>query len=533
MKRRLPRASRTADALLLLGGAAAALLAAELGLRAAGALLRRDERAVPGARGSVRVLCVGESTTAASYPVDHSWPAQLQALLDAEPGGPRFTVINRGRVGTITPVIAERLPWLLDAERPALVITMMGANDRGGLAPSGLPPPENPLRLVRAWRWARRELKRRSWLAGLDALAREDDASAARRRASACAEAADARLGGVDLSVCAPLLADASQSDPFDARLRLIELHLMTGDWERSERLWREAWADAPEDDALLLQRFVWLVAQRRRAEALAWARRAVARHPQRGIGHYLLFKLAADEGRLDAAALASGETACRLAPGDAGWSADLANAYASLGRWSDADRLMEPLRRRPPERLARTPVRAFGLARVEAHLGRPEAAAAIYRRAAVEEAARRPAVEGVAELLLRAGRRDEAAALFELLEAAGAALFTRGGVPVPRERQTAASYERVGRLLRERGVAWIALQYPLRPLESLRALTAGFPEATLVELREPFLAAARREPAPRLFYDRFGGEFGHATPEGDRLIAEAAAEAVRAAVRR
>lgn len=103
----------------------------ELALQALSLLARgRAERepAAPAA-GALRILCLGESTTAAPPAgPDGSWPAQLQSLLDAGRPG-RYWVLNKGRAGTSSSLILARLPDYLGKYRPDLVIAMVGVND--------------------------------------------------------------------------------------------------------------------------------------------------------------------------------------------------------------------------------------------------------------------------------------------------------------------------------------------------------------------------------------------------------------------
>jgi acyl-CoA thioesterase-1 len=74
------------------------------------------------------ILAVGESTTAGyGVPRDKSWPAQLQALLDAE--GLHYRVVNRGRSGSTTTMALDTLSAGLALE-PRFVVIALGGNDR-------------------------------------------------------------------------------------------------------------------------------------------------------------------------------------------------------------------------------------------------------------------------------------------------------------------------------------------------------------------------------------------------------------------
>lgn len=79
------------------------------------------------ARGTYRILCLGESTTAMGG--DQSYPAQLEKILNARNVGIKFTVFNAGKIATTTSRILSELENNLDHFVPDMVITMMGIND--------------------------------------------------------------------------------------------------------------------------------------------------------------------------------------------------------------------------------------------------------------------------------------------------------------------------------------------------------------------------------------------------------------------
>ena len=76
-----------------------------------------------------RILCLGESTTAPTDRPDHSWPRQLEAILNERSGSRRFAVINAGRSSTNSALLLARLPGLLDVYTPQTVVVAMGIND--------------------------------------------------------------------------------------------------------------------------------------------------------------------------------------------------------------------------------------------------------------------------------------------------------------------------------------------------------------------------------------------------------------------
>lgn len=113
-------------ALAFLLGAAALLLAAELGLRAVGALVARGPLKPPGSAARYTVLCLGDSFTAGrEAPKGEDYPSQLARLLEARAPG-RFRVINGGVQGQNTHQLLLSLPGDLEAVAPDAVLLLSG-----------------------------------------------------------------------------------------------------------------------------------------------------------------------------------------------------------------------------------------------------------------------------------------------------------------------------------------------------------------------------------------------------------------------
>ena len=77
--------------------------------------------------GEYRILCLGESTTALGG--GNSYPGKLQKIFNNRPAEGRVVVINRGMPGVDTTTIVSELPHLLNKYSPDMVVTMMGIND--------------------------------------------------------------------------------------------------------------------------------------------------------------------------------------------------------------------------------------------------------------------------------------------------------------------------------------------------------------------------------------------------------------------
>lgn len=97
----------------------------EGGLTAAAWVLKPTTAPASGAQ--YVIVAEGDSFT---YGVGgRSFPAQLEALLNARAGAPLFQVVNRGEPGINTTQVAERVPEHLDEHQPDLVIVTIGENN--------------------------------------------------------------------------------------------------------------------------------------------------------------------------------------------------------------------------------------------------------------------------------------------------------------------------------------------------------------------------------------------------------------------
>lgn len=70
-------------------------------------------------------------------------------------------------------------------------------------------------------------------------------------------------------------------------------------------------------------------------------------------------------------------------------------------------------------------------------------------------------------------------------------------------------------------------MQYPLRSIEPLKRLFDSTDGIIFVENKNIFEDVLKKGKYDDYFEDNFGGEFGHATAAGNRLIAENAAKVI------
>jgi len=117
--------------LLIVLGLFLSLIILELGMRISARAVfwaqSRKNMIAAQKRGTCRILCLGESTTALGGA--DSYPAQLERILNQRSAGKKFAVLNAGIVAGRTQEIVSRLEKDIDKYRPDIVVAMMGIND--------------------------------------------------------------------------------------------------------------------------------------------------------------------------------------------------------------------------------------------------------------------------------------------------------------------------------------------------------------------------------------------------------------------
>lgn len=468
----MPRTSGLQKVALIVGAILFTLATIELGLRAAGwAYLRSQSRqndASLAKGGTVRILCLGESTTGLGG--GSSYPRQLDRILNRGGRDVTFTVVNEGLSGTTTEGILERLDGLLDRYDPQIVVTMMGINDTWWWALShdagiGLPSVLTPLRSLRLFK--------------LITLAAEHVRSA-RQPAEHCA----------DVDRPDYLLTD----EPLMHAFRLAG----SGEFDAAYAIIGSRLAERPADlRALALLRIVNFREARGQFE------------PAMSHAETLLI------ARL------------RAGPDDTATRRDLGWLYLLWDKLEDAAAVLPAIEdpgvdcirldvarslRATASRLVRTAKPAEAVAALE------RAIAALPTRAPDERAQ-------IAGQLARARRLAGDAAGADAAELASAELAWSAS-----SERTRENYHRLKASLDRRGIRLVAVQYPNRPVGPLRDMLDDAPDVVFVDNEQLFRLAQRNQSYDALFVDDFAGDFGHLTPAGNALLARNIAWTMQAA---
>ena len=92
----------------------------------------------------------------------------------------------------------------------------------------------------------------------------------------------------------------------------------------------------------------------------------------------------------------------------------------------------------------------------------------------------------------------------------------------------TINNYYRFKQIIDRRKIIWVCAQYPMRSIEPLKKMFRGDGKGVIfVDNERIFKDAVAAHGYQNYFKDMFGGEFGHCTTEGNRLLAENIADVI------
>jgi tetratricopeptide (TPR) repeat protein len=482
----------------------------------------------------VTVLSLGESSTALGG--ESSYPRQLERVLAELDPGPRFRVINGARPGIDSYTIVRLLPGLIEEHDPAVVTVMMGINDgekefielgpgpEGGDGPSWL----GRLRSYRLLRFAQRAWAHQRRMAEAEAGLRQHEQG----------------------------LIDAIAQQPTEMDIILLsQLYRRQARFDEALAVLERAAVQAPSAD--LICRLGRIHRDMGHADLEEdYFRRAVREYPDVHLGYRWLTRTLRDRGHLDEAmavhmaevehvpdalswinlanfywgsgqpsqALAAFDAANALLPSDYGLARQGA-LLSELGRSVEAE-----LSIRASIALHETGQAWVELARLQRGLGDGVEAEASYRRALAlgedgwdyDQYAEhtRPTQFSTVHLELSRSLREGG-------DEEGARGVMAG---LPRNEISAANYQALLDMTLPRGIQLVVVQYPMRPLRPLELLVGQREGVVFVDNQASFEAAVAREGYNALFVDSYGGDFGHCSARGNRVVAENIASAMVAA---
>lgn len=462
----------------------------------------RDQRNLVSARktGDYFILCLGESTTAGQY------PPVLEKILNQKNLGMEFSVIDQGVPATSSSFILKHLQENIDRYDPQMVVVMMGINDSGPHMPKETASRVafiNFLKSMKTYKLLRllslhlevkiREIRHKTAFPALPPASndRPNDAAVASMLPGQAKERAALYIKqglsyldeGSNLDGAEALFKQAQKADPHDENsyLALGRIAMNKFDFRGAEALFKKAIQLNPGNSSgYSWLGFLYLALNNDMANGEKLLKQALAINPDDtlaclNMGHLYYYRNDFKNSEYYF------KRAISLEPQDQHMVMTLVTLYVKEGRLSDAARLLR-------ERLEQNPQNDVF------------SAALIF----ISEIPQRNNDSCKDNIYSTYRQKD----------------FRYNPV-------TAKNYLRMKEILDARGIKLVCVQYPCRSLEPLKAIFTETGGVIFVDNEKIFNEALKKEKYSDYFKDMFGGNFGHCTAKGNRLLAENIADTI------
>lgn len=463
---------------LLLLGVVLFGVALELSLRIAGFtyLALQEERNKISMRknSEFRIMCLGESTTSGQY------PGFLEEILNKRAGGARFSVIDKGVPGTNTAAIVASIGANLDKYRPDVVVTMMGINDHAAHLPYEAPSGSKISNFIKSLKTYK--LARLIWLhAKVKSAAAQKEEGIPADTAIAPAMAAEIEAKEADLLDSEERLKKAVEANPenYVGYLNLGMHYNITGNFTKAIEMFNKAVELNQNCDGGYA--------------ALGWSNQSLGRYN--------------DASAFFAKALA-------MNPGNRWAWMGLGSSYISLGKYQLAE---EPFKKT----IELDPKDEWGYLRLGESYekqGKFKQAEDLFKKVIAMQPDNDWAYGALSTLYQLSGNPVKAKEYYLKANETRIQYFP----PF-----TVTNYLKLKKILDERRIRLVCVQYPVRNVASLKKIFEGQKGVVFVDNEKIFKSAINKEGYSVYFIDIFGGDFGHCTNKGNKLLASNIAKAI------
>jgi tetratricopeptide (TPR) repeat protein len=419
-------------------------------------------------KGAYRIMCLGESTTAIGG--NDSYPSQLEEILNQRHIGITFSVINKGVVAINSITILSQLEDNLDRYRPDLVTAMMGDNDRYVKYYEDIP--ETNTFLFNSFRTYR--LARLLWMHIINKIKKK---------------------GQLEYSLLGLKECYAQQLNP-----RQIEASL------------KKTAESQPKSDKAYFELGRFYSQQRNFSKAEEALNKAIELNSGNELAYLELSGVYLVQGKFSSC----GEIlkkVIEINPKNDSAYLQLGKNYIFMKKYNQCE---EPLKKatvlNPKNHMA-----YFELGKLYMYKGDLIEAEKMFKKTIELN----PETEACHNLILLYEMKGESKAA-QKYSAILNKLKPEQCNPI-----TASNYLKLKGILDKRGIKLVCIQYPMRSIEPLKRIFQGQDGVIFVDNERIFKDAVKKEGYRQYFTDMFGGDFGHCTPKGNRLLAENIANAI------
>jgi Flp pilus assembly protein TadD len=473
------------------------LIVLEVGLRLGGFIIsslqeRRNKISLQ-QKGVFRILCLGESTTARQY------PPFLEEELNSHNKGIKFSVIDKGADAITTLFILARLESYLDTYNPDMVITMMGVNDFGSHMPVNL---RNP---VATTFWQSLRIYKLARLLWLHLVTRLQELGLSKRNSQ---PKLPSQQDGSQKTEAA--LKQVVALNPKEPRVyaELARFYQDQGEPSEAEAVLKQAIALNPKAHKTYAELAWFYWRHGRRSETEAVLKQAIALNPKVPETYAELAWLYWKQGEPseEEAVLKQG---IALNPKVPEAYAELVWSYWRHGRFSEAEAVFKQaiaLNPKAPETYAELAWRYW-------KDGKSSEAEALLKQAIALNPKEGILYRALKLVYAEMGNTMLAREYDKKLQELKLANY---------HQMTVDNYRKLKAILDKRGIAYVCVQYPMRSLGPLKKIFQDSAESIVfVDNEEIFMNAVTQAGYEDYFRDMFGGDFGHCTDKGNRLLAE------------
>ena len=463
--------------ILIIFGLFLCVVLLEIGLRIGGfVLLSLQEyrnRISIQQRGTYRIMCLGESTTAVGG--KDSYPNQLQEVLNKRDIGIKFRVINKGIPGTNTGIIVSQLEDNLNKYTPDMIITMMGENDSGDTIAYRNVPVRKTTLFIKLFRTYK-----------LIKLLRPHIVNKA-REIGIYKEKEDIKAGTDNLTQLGnfkgreEMFKKAIELNPENdgAYIELGWDYNDQAEYNKAEEMFQRVIETNSKNNEVCVGLGWWYRSQGKYDRAEEMFKRVIETNPKNSQAYSGLGWCYRDQGKYDKA-----EEMFKKSPEINPYDSD---AYFELG-WCYRSQ------------------------------GKYEQAEEIFKRAIEIDPKNDKLYNELAICYEEQGKNKSAEECFSKANK----LKLRTYNPITRH-----NYQRLKEIVTQRGIRLVCVQYPIRGIEPLKKMFNSPKGIIFVDNERVFKEALKHGRYDEYFEDMSAGDFGHCTSKGNRLLAENIADVI------